>query len=320
VKAGGWHGPLAAFVWKTVADPYVGQDFLLSRGFWDVARRFPRVEHARRPRGAHQPVVHPARQGAVARHRRCRAGDIGIVAKLSTTGTNDTLCDKATQLIVPQPTYPDPLYSVAVTPEDQGGLGQDGPRAHARDRRRPDPRMAHGAGTSETILWAWARCTWTWLSAGWSSKFGVGLTLQCRRCRTRSPSPGARPITTATRSRPAARVSSAKSTWKSSRSSAARASSSTRARVRRLSHPEFLPVDRKGHPLASTGPLAGYPVVDVRCEVYDGKMHPVDSKDIAFQIAGREVFKKTFLQAGPVLLEPIMDVPSRCPKSTWATS
>ena len=56
------------------------------------------------------------------------------------------------------------------------------------------------------------------------------------------------------------------------------------------------------------GPLAGYPVVDVRCEVYDGKMHPVDSKDIAFQIAGREVFKKTFLAAGPVLLEPIMDV------------
>jgi elongation factor G len=49
-------------------------------------------------------------------------------------------------------------------------------------------------------------------------------------------------------------------------------------------------------------------VYDVRCEVYDGKMHPVDSKDIAFQIAGREVFKKTFLAAGPVLLEPIMEV------------
>ncbi|MDW8319044.1 MAG: elongation factor G, partial [Anaerolineae bacterium] len=52
----------------------------------------------------------------------------------------------------------------------------------------------------------------------------------------------------------------------------------------------------------------GYPVVDVRCEVYDGKMHPVDSKDIAFQIAGREVFKKVFEAAGPVLLEPIMKV------------
>jgi len=71
----------------------------------------------------------------------------------------------------------------------------------------------------------------------------------------------------------------------------------------------FFPSIEKGvRSQLEAGPLAGYPVVDVRCEVYDGKMHPVDSKDIAFQIAGREVFKKTFLQAGPVLLEPIMDV------------
>ncbi len=71
----------------------------------------------------------------------------------------------------------------------------------------------------------------------------------------------------------------------------------------------FFPSIEKGiRSRLDDGPLAGYPVVDVRCEVYDGKMHPVDSKDIAFQIAGREVFKKTFLAAGPVLLEPIMDV------------
>jgi elongation factor G len=71
----------------------------------------------------------------------------------------------------------------------------------------------------------------------------------------------------------------------------------------------FFPSIEKGiRSQLAMGPLAGYPVVDVRCEVYDGKMHPVDSKDIAFQIAGREVFKKTFMQAGPVLLEPIMDV------------
>ena len=62
----------------------------------------------------------------------------------------------------------------------------------------------------------------------------------------------------------------------------------------------FFPSIEKGiRSRLAEGPLAGYPVVDVRCEVYDGKMHPVDSKDIAFQIAGREVFKKTFLAAGP---------------------
>jgi elongation factor G len=53
------------------------------------------------------------------------------------------------------------------------------------------------------------------------------------------------------------------------------------------------------------GVIAGYPVVDILAAVYDGKEHPVDSKDIAFQIAGREVFKIAVKDAGPVLLEPI---------------
>lgn len=57
-----------------------------------------------------------------------------------------------------------------------------------------------------------------------------------------------------------------------------------------------------------TGVLAGYPVVDVRAVVYDGKTHPVDSKDIAFQIAARHGFKEAFMKAKPVLLEPIMEV------------
>jgi elongation factor G len=54
------------------------------------------------------------------------------------------------------------------------------------------------------------------------------------------------------------------------------------------------------------GVIAGYPVVDVRVRLVDGKTHPVDSKDIAFQIAGREAFKKGFLQCDPVILEPIV--------------
>ncbi|MBP6298151.1 MAG: elongation factor G, partial [Anaerolineae bacterium] len=64
-----------------------------------------------------------------------------------------------------------------------------------------------------------------------------------------------------------------------------------------------------------TGVIAGYPVVDVHVRVYDGKMHPVDSKDIAFQIAGRESFKEAFKEAGPVLLEPIMDVKITVPET-----
>ncbi|MCK4341049.1 MAG: elongation factor G [Phycisphaerae bacterium] len=56
------------------------------------------------------------------------------------------------------------------------------------------------------------------------------------------------------------------------------------------------------------GVIAGYPVVDVKVSLVDGKTHPVDSKDIAFQIAGRKVFRKAFMQCKPILLEPVVNV------------
>jgi elongation factor G len=79
----------------------------------------------------------------------------------------------------------------------------------------------------------------------------------------------------------------------------------------------FVPSVEKGVKSACTeGVLAGYRVVDVLIDFYDGKMHPVDSKDIAFQIAGKQAFKEAFLKARPCLLEPIytieVQVPDEC--------
>jgi elongation factor G len=77
----------------------------------------------------------------------------------------------------------------------------------------------------------------------------------------------------------------------------------------------FVPSVEKGVMSACTeGVLAGYRIVDVRIDFYDGKMHPVDSKDIAFQIAGKEAFREAFLSAKPCLLEPIHDVEIKMPE------
>jgi len=56
------------------------------------------------------------------------------------------------------------------------------------------------------------------------------------------------------------------------------------------------------------GILAGYPVVDVKATIVDGKEHPVDSKDVAFQKCAREVFRQAFMDAGPIMLEPILNL------------
>ena len=77
----------------------------------------------------------------------------------------------------------------------------------------------------------------------------------------------------------------------------------------------FVPSVEKGVMAACTeGVLAGYRVVDVKADFYDGKQHPVDSKDIAFQMAGKQAFRDAFLQAQPCLLEPILNIEIKVPE------
>jgi elongation factor G len=77
----------------------------------------------------------------------------------------------------------------------------------------------------------------------------------------------------------------------------------------------FWPSIEKGvRAVMDRGVIAGFPVVDLKAIITDGKEHPVDSKDIAFQVAGREVFKLAFAQARPVVLEPIMTVEITAPE------
>jgi elongation factor G len=77
----------------------------------------------------------------------------------------------------------------------------------------------------------------------------------------------------------------------------------------------YLPSIEKGvRQVMEQGVIAGYPVVDIRAVVFDGKEHPVDSKDIAFQTAGREVFRLAVQQADPVILEPIYRIAVTVPE------
>jgi len=77
----------------------------------------------------------------------------------------------------------------------------------------------------------------------------------------------------------------------------------------------FVPSVEKGVNTACTeGVLAGYRVVDLKVDFYDGKQHPVDSKDIAFQMAGKHAFKEAFMAANPCLLEPVLDVEIKVPE------
>ena len=301
-------GPLAVFIWKTVADPFVGRIsyFRVQSGKFHGDSRVYTMPSAAEERVAQIFVPRGKEQLAVT---QLVAGDFGGVTKLVNTNTGDTLCEKSAQIILPPVSYPEPLFSLAVSPKTKGDSAKMGPALARAVEEDPTLSVRFEPGTNETILSGMGEVHLDLAIRRMESKFGVALTTAMPKVpynesitrsaadyhRHKKQTGGAGQFGEVHMEiRPVERGTGFE--FDTSRVFGGAISNS------------FFPSIEKGiRSRLDAGPLAGYPVVDVRCEIYDGKMHPVDSKDIAFQIAGREVFKKTFLQAGPVLLEPIME-------------
>jgi elongation factor G len=308
-------GPLAVFVFKTVADPYVGKlsYFRVISGTFNSDSRVwslpsgseERISQLFSPRGKEQlPVPYMV------------AGDIGGVAKLSATATNHTLCDKGRPLILPRPVYPEPLFSVAVSPKTKADSAKMGPAFQRITEEDPTLVTRFEAGTGEMILSGMGEVHIDLAIRRMESKFGLSVTTSIPKVPyhesiTRSAADFYRHKK---QTGGAGQFGEVHMEIKPLPPGSGFEFDTSRVFGGAISSSFFPSIEKGIKQVLSQGPLAGYPVVDVRCEVYDGKMHPVDSKDIAFQIAGREVFKKTFMQAGPVLLEPVMNVKITVPE------
>ena len=240
---------------------------------------------------------------------KLHAGDIGTVVKLGDVATNDTLGDRGKILKIEPIVQPEPLASVSIHPvsqSDTAKLSQSLNRLVAED---PTLRWYTEPSTHETILAGMGVAHLDIAVQKAQSKFGVHL-------RTTTPKVPYRETITKT--------ADADYTHKKQTGGAGQY-----ARVALRVEPveesrgfefgseifggavsaPFVSATEKGCRQAlEGGVLAGYPVVGVRVVITDGKMHPVDSKEIAFQTAGREGFKEAVRRAAPVLLEPIYEV------------
>jgi len=302
-------GPLAVQVFKTLADPYVGRlnFFRVYSGTLPSDSRVFNVTRGKEERIGQLYMMRGREQTPVA---QVVAGDIGAVTKLAETRTGDTLADKGHPLVLPTVTYPYPLYEVAVNPKTQADSAKMGPALTRLCEEDPTLRWRQEPSTRETILAGMGDTHVSIAVRRLEEKFGVGVTTSIpkvpyRETVTRSASgqyrhkkqTGGRGQFAEVHMEIKPLPRGAGFEYDTSRVFGGAISSS------------FFPSIEKGiKSVLQQGVLAGYPIEDVRCEVYDGKEHPVDSQDIAFQIAGREVFKKVFMEAGPVLLEPIMNM------------
>jgi elongation factor G len=243
------------------------------------------------------------------------SGDIGLVAKLSVTTTGDTLCDKNNPLSLPKADYPNALYRVAVFPKTQS----DAAKLSSTLSRLCEEDMTlswhNEVATHQTILQGMGDQHIDVAIRRAENKFQLGLDIQEPKV------PYEERIT---------REASAMYRHKKQTGGAGQFGE---VHLRVSASPEedfefvndvfggaisnnFLPSIEKGiRNVMKDGVIAGYPVHNVKVAVFDGKEHPVDSKPIAFEIAGREAFKLAFRNASPVLYEPIMKVEVIVPES-----
>jgi elongation factor G len=307
-------GPLAAYVWKTTADPFVGKITYLrvysgslhaDSRIWNQNKSVEeRLGNLNIMRGKEQFVVKVA-----------HAGDLVAVAKLSATATGDTFCDKAHPLTLPAPEYPNALFSVAVFPKTQADSAKISPTLTRLCEEDPTLSWRQEHATSQTILQGMGDQHIDVAIRKAESKFQTSLSTVLPKV------PYQETIT---------REGDAMHRHKKQTGGAGQFAE-VHLKVMPLADSDyelswdvfggsisnsFQPAIDKGiRAVLKDGVVAGYAVHNVKVSVYDGKEHPVDSKPIAFETAGREAFKAAFKEAGPVLREPIMNVKIIVPES-----
>lgn len=307
-------GPLAALVFKTSADPYVGKltYFRVYSGVmesnsqvWNASRgEVERIGQLFTVRGKNQEPV-----------PKVGAGDIGAVAKLNVTGTGDTLSSRDKPILLPPTQFPKPIFSEAVHPRTKADVDKLGAALSRLSEEDPTLQVHREADTAETILSGLGETHVEVAAEKMWRKFGVEVDLKTPEV------PYKETITVAVK----AEYKHKKQTGGHGQYGHVFLSLEPLPRgsgnefvdkiVGGTIPKNYIPAVEKGVNEASQeGVLAGYPVVDIRTTVYDGSFHPVDSSDICFKIAGAGALKKGLAQGQPIILEPIMNIKVKVPK------
>jgi elongation factor G len=296
--------PLAQ-VYRTVADPYVGKvSFLkvLSGTIRpDTTLTNPRTHTDEKLHGLF--TMRGKEQDGLS---ELPAGDIGAVAKLSETFTGDTLAPKGTPVTVPAPEPLTPVLTIAIRPKSKGDEDKLMTSLHRLQDEDQALQVRRDDETHQTLLSGMGDTHLSIVTERLQRKFGVEVVSEDVKVAYRETITG-----------------SAEAEGKYKKQTGGHGQFGVAfLRVEPVERGggfefvdqivggaiprQFIPAVEKGVlETMSTGGVFGFPVVDVRVTVFDGKFHPVDSSEMSFKMAGSLGFKEAMGKAGPVLLEPV---------------
>jgi len=301
-------GPYAAFVWKTIADPFAGRITMLR--VVSGTLKSDTTVHNRRSDAPERLGHLLALQGKTQTHvPELKAGDLGAVAKLKDTHTNDMLADKASGARFADITFPEPVLSYAIEPKTRGDEDKISTAMHRLREEDPTIGYTRDPQTHELLLAGQGQMHIEVTVAKLKRRFGVEVNLKPPRIPYRET------ITAPTE----AHGRHKKQTGGHGQFG------DCKIRVEPLprgsdfqfeddifggSIPrQFVPAVEKGiQDARMRGFLAGYPMVDFKATVFDGSYHQVDSNELSFKLAGSLAFKDAMTRARPTILEPIMQI------------
>jgi elongation factor G len=298
----------SAFVFKSISDPYVGHLTLLrvfsgsllsNTAFYNVSKQLKeRIGHIYLLQGKEQRQVDMA-----------SCGDIVAIAKLKDTVTSDSLADEKHPVSFPPLAFPEPAISASVHPKSRNDEDKIANALHKLAAEDLTFKVTHDQQTKELIVSGLGDLHLAIMVERMKKRFNVEVDLGTPKVSYKE---------TITKK---ARVQG-----KFKRQSGGRGQyGDVWIEIEPLERSKgfefldkvfggaiprnFIPSAEKGiRQACAEGAVAGYPIVDVRVTLVDGSYHDVDSSDMAFQIAGAMALRKAVAEAGPVLLEPVMDV------------
>ncbi|MFL3050803.1 MAG: elongation factor G [Candidatus Neomarinimicrobiota bacterium] len=306
--------PTSLFIFKTISEPHVGE-LSFFRVYSGSVKSGMDLKNTSRQSSERLGQIFSMN----GKHRKdagiLNAGDIGAVVKLKNTHTGDTLCDPKLNIELEKINFPSPSIHEAVVTTSKGD--EEKIATGLATLHEEDPTFVYHVDSElkQTIISGLGELQLEVVVDRLKRKFNVEVDLVEPKVPFRETIKGNSESKYRHKKQSGGAGQFAEVWMRVNPKNRGEGIEFTNSLVGQNVDRVFVPSVEKGvNTACEEGVLAGYRVVDVKVDFFDGKQHPVDSKDVAFQIAGKGAFKEAFMNAKPSLLEPIMEIEIKVPE------
>lgn len=307
------HEPFSAFVFKTIADPYVGKIslFKVMSGFIAPDCTVFNSSKEAEEKIGQLFILRGKKQMPV---DKLLCGDIGGVAKLAGVSTGDTLCDEKKTVVYDSIPYPEPNLAMAIEPQSEGDEDKISNGLLRLNEEDPTFKVIKNNETGQFLLYGYGEVHLEVIVKKLMTKFGITCQLTVPKVAYRETIKGHAKVEGKHKKQTGGHGQYGH-VWIEFEPLPDKDFQFVDKIFGGAVPKQFIPAVEKGlRECMKEGILAGYPVVNIKATLVDGSYHPVDSSEMAFKVAASLAFKKGMQQADPVMLEPILHVEVKVPE------